>query len=149
MSSIKSITVCLGGGGDDEELGNREFQYFLLLVPVKVFDPNLAHGKLSTSSHTISPSDFGVGNAIDQKPQTTWMPPQNTDTSEIVFDLLADAVISQFTATWRHPPKVYDLLGQDVVTLEYFLVIRFAAQKHIRALPYTQQYTKRLLVSLG
>jgi len=105
-----------------------------------VFDPNLAHGKVSTASHTMLPSVFGANNAIDQKPLTTWMPPQNTDTSEIIFDLLGDAIISQFSATWRHPPKAYDLMGQDVVTLEYFIVIRFRALAHIRSLTYTQNF---------
>jgi len=91
-----------------------------------VFDPNLAHGKTALASHTIEPEMFRGQHAIDQKPFTIWMPPQNSDVSNLIIDLLGDHVVSRFHVSWRHAPKVFKLWAQHVVTLEYYFIARWS-----------------------
>jgi len=105
---------------------NGDGSYSILSFDV-VFDPNLAHGKFSSATHTINPENFRAKNVIDQQPFSVWMPEQNTDRSDVIIDLLQDLVVSRFQITWRHPPKVFELLAQNVFTLEYWVVRRWVA----------------------
>eukprot|EP00929_Paragymnodinium_shiwhaense_P086222 TRINITY_DN4674_c0_g2_i1.p1 TRINITY_DN4674_c0_g2~~TRINITY_DN4674_c0_g2_i1.p1 ORF type:complete len:2877 (+),score=580.25 TRINITY_DN4674_c0_g2_i1:257-8887(+) len=82
---------------------------FLLKSFDILFDPNLAHGKIASATHTAEPSRFVEKYSIDEEMSTIWMPEQATDSSRIVFELGVDRLFSGFDVTWRRPPVSFSM----------------------------------------
>lgn len=97
-----------------------------------MFDPNLAHHKEISATHTIDQTQFIGERAIDGIRNTVWMPVQDSSSSELILDLTQDWVVSGYEIEWRHPPVTYSLDRQDVNTLEWKHVQRWTKQGYAR-----------------
>lgn len=100
---------------------------YSLLSFAAIFDPNMAHDKLSWATHTIDPLYFKASHAADGDLETIWMPPMGVDEARIVFDLESPSGLSGLDITWRFPPVEFALECLDPVNETWFEVIRYTA----------------------